>query len=262
MLRFWGEAMFTAKRILVLLLDIALIASAFVMSFLLRFDFYIPAAEWHLLLSGLGVILIIKPLIFITSGMYRNIWRYASLQDAIEILKVVSISTVVSAFVLIFVKAPYGLPRSIYILDWFLLFSMVAASRLIWRVYRETHIVPRTSKGRKTLIIGAGEAGSLLLKEIRKQEDSAYNVVGFVDDDKEKQGLRLGGVPVLGRIARLKAIVRQKQVEEVIFAIPSGSSELMRSVVGCCEKARVRFKTLPGITAGAPPGRRRGGTRR
>src|SRR6266702_332894 len=112
--------MFTAKRILVFLLDVALIISAFVLSFLLRFDFQVPPLERELLLSGLTVILIVKPLVFVASGMYRNIWRYASLQDAIEIFKVVTFSTIISAFVLMFIKNPYGLPRSIYILDWVL----------------------------------------------------------------------------------------------------------------------------------------------
>jgi FlaA1/EpsC-like NDP-sugar epimerase len=240
--------MFHAKRFMVFLVDLALIASAFIFSFLLRFDFRIPPPEQELLIHGLTIILIIKPLVFVASGMYRSIWRYASLQDAIEIFKVVTLSTFISAFVSMFVRDPAGMPRSIYILDWFLLFSLVAASRLIWRVYRETHIIPKKGKGRNTLIIGAGEAGSLLLKEIRKQENSPYNIIGFVDDDHGKHGLRLSGVPVMGRIERLKALVRKHHVEEVIFAIPSGSGALMRSVIGCCAMANVRFKTLPSIT--------------
>ncbi|MBJ6749705.1 polysaccharide biosynthesis protein [Geomonas anaerohicana] len=240
--------MFRTRRILVFFLDVVLIAGAFVLSFLLRFDFQIPSEQFNNLLHGLLVILSAKPIMFIASGMYRSIWRYASLQDGYEIFKVVTLSSLLSALALVFMKGPFALPRSIYILDWFLLFSMVAASRLLWRIYRETQLIPSLRKGRRTLIIGAGEAGNLLLKEIRKQVDGAYNVIGFVDDDPEKTGMRLSGVRVLGRTDRLCALVRKYSIEEVIFAIPSGGPELMRRVIANCERAKARFKTLPGIT--------------
>lgn len=241
--------MFRAKRVLVFFLDVVLVAAAFSFSFLLRFDFKIPAHQWNMLLEGLGVVLIAKPILFAASGMYRNIWRYASLQDAYEIFKVITFSSLVSAFLLVFMNGPFALPRSIYILDWFILFAFVAASRLVWRVYRETKFTPSLRKGKKTLIIGAGDAGNLLLREIRKQRSSPYNVVGFVDDDPEKRGLRLSGVRVLGGTDRLRALVRKHDVEEVIFAIPSGDRDLMRRVIANCERAKARFKTLPGITA-------------
>jgi FlaA1/EpsC-like NDP-sugar epimerase len=241
--------MFRAKRVMVFFLDVFLIAAALFFSFLLRFDFHIPVDHLSVLLQGLVVVLVAKPILFAASGMYRNIWRYASLQDAYQIFKVVTISSMVSVFLLVFMRGPFALPRSIYILDWFLLFAFVAASRLVWRVYRETRVIPSLRKGKRTLIIGAGDAGNLLLKEIRKQGSSPYNVVGFVDDDPGKRGLRLSGVRVLGGTNRLRALVKIHSVEEVIFAIPSGDGALMRRVIASCERAKARFKTLPGITA-------------
>jgi len=241
--------MFRKRRILVFFLDVILVASALSLAFLLRFDFQIPRDELTLMLKGLAVVLVAKPILFSASGMYRSIWRYASLQDAYEIFKVVTFSSLVSAFLLVFMDGPYALPRSIYILDWFILFVLVAASRLIWRIFRETRVIPSLRKGKKTLIIGAGDAGNLLLREIRKQSNSPYNVVGFVDDDSEKHGLRLSGVRVLGGTNRLRALVRIHCIEEVIFAIPSGDGALMRRVITSCERAKARFKTLPGITA-------------
>lgn len=241
--------MFRTRRVLVFFLDVALIAAALTLAFLLRFDFQLPSEQWATLFQALAIALVAKSVMFVASGMYRSIWRYASLQDAYEIFKVVTLSSMVSAFLLIFMNGPFALPRSIYILDWFLLFSLVAGSRLVWRVYRETKFIPSLRKGRKTLIIGAGEAGNLLLREIRKQCNSPYNVIGFVDDDPEKRGLRLSGVSVLGGTNRLRALVRKHGIEEVIFAIPSGDKDLMRRVIANCERAKARFKTLPGITA-------------
>lgn len=240
--------MFLAKRVLVFFLDVVLITAAFCCSFLLRFDFQIPYQWRDSLLEGLLVILITKPVIFAASGMYRNIWRYASLQDAYEIFKVTTLSSVLSVCLLIFLNGTYAIPRSIYVLDWFILFSIVAASRLVWRVCRETKVIASRCKGKRTLIIGAGAAGSLLLKEIRK-DGSHYNVIGFVDDDPDKRGLRLSGVRVLGGTNRLCALIRKHSVEEVIFAIPSSDKDLMRRVIANCERAKARFKTLPGITA-------------
>jgi len=241
--------MFRAKRVLVFFLDVVLIAAALTFSFLLRFDFQVPPNQLEMLLQGLAVVLVAKPVLFAASGMYRNIWRYASLQDAFQIFKVVTFSSLVTMVLLVFLRGPFALPRSIYILDWFLLFAFVAASRLVWRIYRETRVVPSLRKGKRTLIIGAGDAGNLLLREIRKQASSPYNVVGFVDDDPGKRGLRLSGVRVLGGTNRLRALVKIHRVEEVIFAIPSGDGALMRRVIASCERAKARFKTLPGITA-------------
>jgi FlaA1/EpsC-like NDP-sugar epimerase len=241
--------MFQAKRVLVFFLDVALIVTSLTLAFLLRFDFRIPSEQKVLMVQGVLVVLAVKPFLFAVTGMYRNIWRYASLQDAVEIFKVVTFSSMVSALVHVFINGSLSLPRSIYILDWFLLFALVATSRLVWRVYRETRFVPSLRKGKRTLIIGAGAAGNLLLKEIRKQASSQYNVIGFVDDDPAKKGLRLSGVRVLGGTKHLCGLVRKHQVEEVIFAIPSSDGALMRRVIANCERAKAHFKTLPGITA-------------
>ena len=233
----------------VFFLDIGLIAASLCIAYLLRFDFSIPANHLDGLREGLAVVLIAKPMIFAASGMYRSIWRYASLQDVYQIIKVVTFSSCAAGFWLILMDGPFVLPRSIYILDWFILCALICASRLGWRVFRETRQHPCLRKGKRTLIIGAGEAGSLLLKEIRKQRDAVYHVVGFVDDARDKWGLRLSGVRVLGGTEQLAALVRRHSIEEVIFAIPSGDGELMRRVLASCESAKARFKTLPAITS-------------
>lgn len=241
--------MFNQRRMLVFLVDIGLIATAYVLAFLLRFDFDIPADQWHVFVKGLWVVLAMKPLVFLVSGLYKNLWRYASLQDALEIFKVITISSVMSVFVVMYVRHFDSFPRSIFVLDWFLLFWIVSSSRLIWRIYREYNFpIKVPGKGKRTVIIGAGEAGSMLLKEMRKQRNGAYKVIGFVDDDRYKQGMLLHRVPVLGDIDHLRAIVRKHKIEEIIVAIPSAQGKILRRIVGCCEKAKVSVKTIPGIS--------------
>ncbi|MDH4099970.1 MAG: polysaccharide biosynthesis protein [Nitrospirota bacterium] len=237
--------LFNKRRLLVFAVDLLSIMAAFSLSFMLRFDFRLPPEMKELFLKGFYVIIVVKPAIFLISGLYRNIWRYASLQDAIEIFKVVTISSIISIFATEYIRhfAPY--PRSIFILDWFLLFFMVSSSRLLWRIYRETYIIPQKGRGKRTLIVGAGEAGSLLLKEIRRQPSSIYHIVGFLDNEHGRRGMRLHGVPVLGEIKHVKAIVRKYKIESVIIAIPSAKGKLLRDIVDRCKEAKISFKTVP-----------------
>ena len=236
------------KRLKIFCLDITLITLAFTCAFLLRFDFRIPSNFVVHYWQGLVVVILVKPLVFLFSGFYLSLWRYTSLNDGIKIVRVVSISTFLAGFVLMYLRhfAPY--PRSILILDWLLLLTMIIASRLAWRFHRETNIMPRklASKGRRTIIVGAGEAGSMLIREIQRQEGSQYIVVGLVDDDSSKHGMLLHGVPVLGEVHQLQALIRAHGVEYVIIAIPSAPGRVVHEIVRSCERCNVKFKTLAG----------------
>ena len=239
--------MLTKRRIFVFMFDIALISLSLCLAFLLRFDFSIPSQEMHLFWECLTVVLVVKPLVFIATGFYNSLWRYASVQDAIEILKGVTFSSILAVFAVLFLQQFTPIPRSIFLLDWILLFALLAASRLVWRIYRESYIIGKSCEGPRTLIVGAGEAGSLLLKEIRRHPHSAYNVVGFVDDDPEKKGMKLHGVPVLGVSKQLKALILANEIEDVVIAMPSADSKAIRTIVDSCKNANVTFKTLPSI---------------
>ncbi|MDD2733285.1 MAG: nucleoside-diphosphate sugar epimerase/dehydratase [Desulfuromonadaceae bacterium] len=240
--------MFAKRRFSVFLLDTILIGLAISLAFLLRFDFSIPSTEFQLFWQCLIVVLVVKPLVFISLGFYNSLWRYASLQDAIELLKGTALASVLSIFVVLYIRQFTPVPRSIFLLDGLLLLMLVAASRLIWRVYRETYIVTKNCGGPRTLIVGAGEAGSLLLKEIRRQSQQPYNIVGMVDDDQEKKGMKLHGVPVLGGTEQLKSLILAHDVEDVIIAMPSANSRIIRSIVDSCKNANIKYKTLPNIS--------------
>ncbi|MDD2366553.1 MAG: nucleoside-diphosphate sugar epimerase/dehydratase [Desulfuromonadaceae bacterium] len=240
--------MLTKRRLLVFVSDLIMIAAALCSAFLLRFDFIIPSAQAELFWQCLMVVLIVKPLVFLVTGFYNSLWRYASVQDAVEILKGVTISSVLAVSALFFLRQFTPVPRSIFVLDFILLFTLLAASRLIWRLLRETYIVGRSCEGPQTIIVGAGEAGSLLLKDIRRQPHAAYNVCGFVDDDLEKKGMKLHGIPVLGTTKQLKSLIIAYEIEDVIIAMPSANGKTIRDIIDSCKNANVTFKTLPGIS--------------
>jgi FlaA1/EpsC-like NDP-sugar epimerase len=237
------------KRLCVFCLDIVLVTAAVFLSFLLRFDLAVPSEQMDSLREAVAVALLVKPLLFAASGMYHNIWRYASLHDAYKIFKAVTFSSFAAGFLLIYRDGPYAVPRSIHLLDWLILLFLICGSRLIWRACRETRSATSRRKGTRTFIVGAGEAGNLLLKEIRKLPDSPCDVVGFIDDAHDKQGLRLSGVPVLGGIRDLSGLVRKHRVDEVIFAIPSADAAVLRNIVASCERSKAKFKMLPGIAS-------------
>ena len=239
--------MLAKRRLLVLVCDSLLISLALCLAFLFRFDFTIPPQQLGLFWECLIVVLIVKPLVFVVIGFYNSLWRYASVQDAVEILKGVTLASFLAVCTIFFLRQFTPIPRSIFVLDWFLLFALLAGSRLIWRIWRESFVVGRSCEGPRTLIIGAGEAGSLLLKEIRRQPHAAYNVIGFVDDDIEKKGMKLHGVPVLGVAKQLKHIIVANEIEDVIIAMPSADGKTIRSIVDSCKNANVTFKTLPSI---------------
>ncbi len=239
--------MLTNRRIIVFLCDLILIGLSLCFAFLLRFDFSIPQAELRLFWECLMVVVVVKPLLFITIGFYQSMWRYASLQDAIEILKGVTFSSILAVFAVLFLGQFTPIPRSIFVLDWILLFALLASSRLLWRICRETYVVSRSCEGPRALIVGAGEAGSLLLKEIRRQPHAAYTICGFVDDDPEKKGMKLHGIPVLGSTKQLKPMIIANEIEDVIIAMPSADGKTLRSIMDSCKNANVTFKTLPSI---------------
>ncbi len=235
-----------SRRYLVFLMDLLLITGAYTLATALRFDFTImPESErfWHTIL----IVLVSKGAVFFFSRLYRSMWKYASLSDAVEILKTVTLASLASLVGILLFREQQHFSRVIFLLDWGILLSLLMASRLMWRVYRETYVIPRSNKGPRTLIVGAGEAGDQLLREIRKSRAANFNVIGFVDDDPQKLGMRLNGIQVLGDSRSLSRLAKDLEIEKVIIAIPSARGRDVRTIIRRCKMANVRFKILPGI---------------
>lgn len=239
--------MINKRRLVVFVCDLILICISLCTAFLLRFDFTIPESTLTLFWECLLVVLVVKPLVFFSIGFYQSMWRYASLQDGIEIFKGVTLASIIAVASVFFLRQFAPIPRSIFLLDWILLFTLIASSRLIWRIYRETYVIDRSCTGPRALIVGAGEAGSLLLKEIRRHPNTAYNILGFVDDDPDKKGMKLHGISVLGPSRKLKEYIRIYEIQDVIIAMPSADGKTIRNIVDSCKNANVTFKTLPSI---------------
>lgn len=213
------------------------------------FVYYLPSAYFMIVVS-----LIIKPLIYHYFGLYRRMWVYASIQELKVILFAVTIAsalvaaTMISLFTLNFFG---GFPRSVLIIDWILSMLGVGGLRFAIRVISESSRFPNQNSGinrvKNVLIIGAGDAGALVARELQKSAQLSMKAIGFLDDSKEKQKQQLLGIPVIGTLDDLDKALTQKHVDEVIIAIPSAPGRVVRMVADGCRKKGISFRTMPGI---------------
>lgn len=238
----------SAKRFMVMTTDAISTVVAFWLAFELRFNFSIPEIHLKMFFNTLPVLVVVRVVCFWFFGLYSGVWRYASMNDLLRIFK----ATVLSSFLFfVYVGLVYHLidfSRSVFIIDWFIIVCLVGGSRFLYRLFRESYPARAGRERKKVLIIGAGRAGEMLLREMKQNPRMGYEPVGFLDDDRAKKGLRIHGVPVLGRIEDLTRVGEKKQVEEAIVAIPSFGGKEMRNVMQLCEGAGITCKTVPAVS--------------
>lgn len=235
--------------------DLILIVMCVLGSYALRlelgtlFVYYIQSAYFMI-----GVSLIIKPLIYHYFGLYRRMWVYASVQELKIILFAVTIASalVAATMISLFTLRMFGgFPRSILIIDWILSMLGVGGLRFAIRVIAESNRLPVQGSGsdhvKHVLIVGAGDAGALVVRELQKNAQLNMKAIGFLDDSKEKQQQQLMGIPVIGMIEDLKKVLSHQHVDEVIIAIPSAPGRVVRLVADGCRQRGIPFRTMPGI---------------
>jgi FlaA1/EpsC-like NDP-sugar epimerase len=227
--------------------DIVLLTCAFVLAFFLRFDFSIPLEQFELIKTFILPVLAAKLIIFYFVGLYRRIWRYAGVRDFYIIIWAGVLGTLVEAAIILFIyRHPF--PRSVIVLDGILTVALIAGLRFAARGFRELRLRSLLAPaGKPVLIVGAGDTGETILREMLRRPELAYYPAGLVDDDPAKQGLRLHGVKVLGTRKNLRQLISKYQIEEVILSMPTVSREVIRDVFFQCREVGVKCKTLPGI---------------
>ena len=233
------------RRPVVVAIHAGLVALAYLAAFLIRFEFQLSAGDWEKIGHTIAFVVAVRLAIFAWFRLHEGLWRYVSVHDMVAIIRAVTIgSLIMSAGVLWFYRQDY--PRSVLLLDWLLCIALVGGIRLGVRVFREAGRHP-LGKGRRALIVGAGDAAEMLLREIERNPSLDFEVVGFVDDSQEKQRRRIHAIEVLGTIDQLPDLCEARQVREVLIAIPSATGEQMRRIIGLCRSAHVEFRTLPSV---------------
>jgi FlaA1/EpsC-like NDP-sugar epimerase len=232
------------RRIIVVVLHLGLIALSNYLALWLRFDGVVPnelAAQARALLPTL---LLVRVVTFLPFRLYEGLWRYTSISDARNIVGAVVTSSV--AFFLI-VRLSFGsnvYPRSVYIIDAVLLICLVGGVRSIRRLVRE---LSRGNTDRRVLIFGAGDAGEMIVRDMKRRTFYHGAPIGFVDDDRRKIGQRIHGLPVFGTRAELQAIIEREHPDDVLIALPTADPATIRSIVKALEPYKLAIKTLPNL---------------
>jgi FlaA1/EpsC-like NDP-sugar epimerase len=237
----------------VLLADLCLIPIVAVAAFGLRFDlrFYTVHPEFP---SYVIAAVMIKPVVFYLFGMYRRYWRYASVKDLMAVLLASSASLVAMGLFVTsrLIEDPlFEFSRAVLFLDGTLTFLVAGGVRVAVRVIGESRDKARDSQrgsaGKRVLVVGAGEAGAMVVREMERNAQLGMSPVGFLDDERVKLGKQIYGVPVLGTTESLAAVVEERGIDEVIIAMPTAPGSKLRSIAEQCRRLGVVSRTMPGV---------------
>lgn len=256
---------FSFKILIQIVFDILIIFSAFIISFFLRgqidltnrdvlFSQYSAVLIWYVL-----IIVLVKIFMFWVFGLYRRIWKYASIKDMVAIIEAVVSSSILMVVVFYILGYPFSFfgqrfdfslpyfPRSIFIIDFILTIILVSLSRFSGRLFNELKYGNPKTRKKRALIIGAGDAGEMIVREMIRQSNSEYQPIGFLDDDIAKIGQQIHGVKVLGPISKLEASIPKFSIDEVLIAMPSASGELRKNIALRVKELKIKCKTLPSL---------------
>ena len=245
------------SNILVLLADITITVIAITAAFALRLagdtiTDYIGSLYWMILIS-----LLIKPAIYYFFGLYRRLWAYASINELTLISSAVTVASAVfsTVMLILFISRIDGarilnFPRTILLIDWLLSLVGIGGLRFSFRLLAEGRAAskkPIARKARNVLIIGAGDAGALVVRELQRNPQLGLHPVGYLDDDLTKQRHQIHGVQVVGKLTDLRRTLEHRLVDEVIIAIPSAGGQIVRLVTDVCRLKGIPFRTMPGL---------------
>ena len=242
------------RKLLIIALEALLIVISYYLSFLLRFENNLTGAAGHVLLATLPLVLIVKLSVFGYFGLFSGWWRYAGMSDLLDIGWAATIS---SWF--LFVAELWLRPNSptlsaghlglfsvsVIIIDFGLTILLLGGARFAVRAYTEKAQTYAAQKA--TLIVGAGEAGSTIVRELKRNPELDYRPVGFVDDDPSKKGIKIQGLRVFGASEMLPQVIAERDVQCVLIAIPSARGKEIERIIHRCHECKVEFKTLPSV---------------
>jgi FlaA1/EpsC-like NDP-sugar epimerase len=234
------------RKVWLLAGDLLAVLIANTVAVLLRFDFdwsaitHRPYHHFEILLWDL----LLTPIVFHVCGLYQGYWRYAGLHDLMRVVRAVALKAV-TLVVVFYAAGLVGQSRAVILIGTLVLLLLAGGLRLAPRFHLEVLRLPRRREGRRTLIIGAGDTGEALLRELRKGQTRELDPIGFIDDDPEKRGVKIHGVPVLGTSDALALLIAEYRIQEVVIAVPGASGGQLRRLFEICHAAGAQFRTVP-----------------
>lgn len=237
-----------ARRVLAFAHDLAAAAIAWLAAFWLRFNLEVPREFWETALGRLPWVIGVHAVLFWAAGLYRGLWRFASLPDLRRILVAAGLGALAVPALLAFLRIGAEVPRSVYLIAPILLVAAMTGSRLAYRAWKERQLFAllHHPEANPVLVLGAGAAASMLLRELANS--SQWRVAGLLDDDRAKQGAELMGVKVLGPLERVGEAARRLGVTQAIIAMPGASHGARRRALELCTQAGVAVMTVPALS--------------
>jgi len=249
----------TFRKPLIILAHIVAFAASLMLSFLMAHEMQFKSTWLKLYPTLVLFFLVVKLPVFALFKQYRGWWRYVGISDLLGILRASLISTLIIVAIWfamgyinsIRTKLPPDMrevAEGVCMADMFTTVLILGGLRMIIRLYHEEFRTIEGGRLKRFLIVGAGNAGEALLREIHRMPVTQYEVVGFIDDDPLKQGTNIHGIPVLGTVEELPQICADRNIEEIAIAMPSATHQQLRRVIQVCEGTKIRFRTVPAIT--------------
>ncbi len=234
------------RSLLVFSFDLLMVVVAWVVSFLLRFNLEWPGAFRDEIVYGALILLPVQLLACHWAGLYRGMWSFASLPDLRRLVKAVLVSLVAVLLLTMYSKPYLLIPRSMAVLYPLLLLVLMGGARIAGRMWKEGLLIGDLRKrGKPVVIVGAGTAGAMLLRELARSAD--WSVVAMVDDDRHKRGLEVSGCRVEGSTGDLPAVLQRHGARHVILAMPSAPAETLQRVTRLATDAGAALFTIPGL---------------
>jgi UDP-GlcNAc:undecaprenyl-phosphate GlcNAc-1-phosphate transferase len=235
------------RKALEVLIDTILICVSYFTAYLLRFDGTIIDGTLELFVNTLPLVIIIKIVALYLFGAYRAIWKFVSIREILDIAKAITISFLLAIVSITFLYRFIGYSRAVFVIDWLLSLFLISGTRVFARILHEIFIPFSNTKGKRILIYGAGDAGNMLLTEIKNNKNLDYNPIGFLDDDLLKTGSTITGLPVLGTREDIPSIVEKHQIEEVVIAIFTIAKEELDNISEICKKSGITSRVISRI---------------
>ncbi|MGQ9570728.1 MAG: polysaccharide biosynthesis protein, partial [Thermodesulfovibrionales bacterium] len=214
------------------------------LSFVIRFEPLPSSYYLNKFLSYLPLLLFIRLALFIKAGLYKSLWRYASISDLLKIINTSILGSIAFFVIVRYMIGDSEYPRSIYALDLLLIIVTSGGSRLLVRLIRETICLKPSRK--KMLIIGSGSSGEMIVREMRNNKECLYKPIGIIDDDVQKKGLTIHGVPIMGTTDMLPEILEKEKPDEILIS-PGDIKKPIRNIYDICKPFNIPLKKLPNI---------------
>lgn len=238
---------FNPRTAIIILHDILVAVFAWMGAYWLRFNLAVPPEFQEAALSTLAWVVPLQAVVFWRFGLYRGIWRFASLPDLKRIVLAVGLAALLVPVTLILFRVHAVVPRSVLILDPLLLVIVMGGSRLAYRAWKEHRLASVLRPDSKpVLVAGAGSAADFLLRELARNP-AGFHVVGLLDDSRDKQGRQVQGLPVLGALDEVAVWAKKMEVDDIVLALPSAAHAVRKRITQLCTEAGLNVMTIPSL---------------